>query len=96
MPDPRPLPTHLAELERRVIQLETSGGGGGGYDGRMEARVAKLEAAIGHIESDMKDLKADVREVRSNARTDFMITWGALIAGFVGMAGMMAKGFHWL
>ena len=96
MPEAKPLPTRFAELERRVVQLERTGAGGAGYDDGMEARVAKLQAGLEHIQSDMKDLKGDVREVRSNARTDFIITWAALIAGFVGIAGMMAKGFHWL
>lgn len=62
----------------------------------MEARVAKLEAAAEHIQSDVRDVKADVRELRVNARTDFFITWGGMIAGFLGIAGLIAKGFHWL
>jgi hypothetical protein len=62
----------------------------------MEARIAMLEAAVQPIQHDVKDVKADVRELRQNARTDFFITWGALIAGFLGLAALMARGFHWL
>jgi hypothetical protein len=66
------------------------------YDAGMEARVARLEASIEHIQSDVKDIKSDVRELRANGRADFFVTWGALIVGFLGIAGLMAHGFHWL
>lgn len=69
---------------------------GGGDDGGMEARVAKLEAAVEHIEKDIRDIKQDVREMRSDMRSDFRLHFGALIAVAIGLAGMMAHGFHWL
>jgi hypothetical protein len=69
--------------------------GGGTFDG-MEPRVAKLEAAVEHIQRDIGDIKADVRALRDNARSDFHIVFGALIAVALGLAGMMARGFHWL
>ncbi len=59
----------------------------------MEARVAKLEVAVEYIQRDIADLKADVRAIRT---TDFRLTFGAIIAVALGMAGLMAKGFHWL
>jgi hypothetical protein len=62
----------------------------------MEARIAKLEAVVEHIQSDLGDIKRDIREIRSDARTDFRVTWGAMIFGFLGLAGLMARGFHWL
>lgn len=62
----------------------------------MEARVAKLEAAMEYVQRDIGEIKTDIKEIRSNARTDFFVTWGSMIAGFLGLAGMMAKGFGWL
>lgn len=72
------------------------GGDGGGYDAGMEARLAKLEAAAEFVHRDLTEIKADLREVKRDARTDFRITWGAMIAGFVGLAGLLAKGFGWM
>jgi hypothetical protein len=75
-------------------------GGGGGDDGGMEARIAKLEAAQEFIQRDVKELKDDVRAVRTDITairtTDFRLLFGAIIAVALGLAGMMAKGFHWL
>lgn len=74
--------------------------GGGGDDGGMEARIAKLEAAQEFIQRDVKELKDDVRAVRADITairtTDFRLIFGAIIAVALGLAGLMAKGFHWL
>lgn len=83
--------TRLERVEQRI-----ESGGGPPYDGGMEARVAKLEAGLEFVQRELSDIKADTREIKKDARTDFRITWGALIAGFLGIAGLMAKGFLWL
>jgi hypothetical protein len=62
----------------------------------MEARVAKLEAGVEHLQSDLKDVKSDVRDMRKEAREDFRILFGAIIVATIGLAGLLAKGFHWL
>lgn len=69
--------------------------GDGTFDG-MEARLAKVEAALEHVGREMADVKTDVRSLRDQARTDFRITFTAIIAVALGLAGLMAKGFHWL
>ena len=68
----------------------------------MEARMAKVEAGIEHIQSDivkingdLRDIKVDVREIRNEAREDFRLLFGALILSSLGLAALMAKGFHW-
>lgn len=75
-------------------------GGGPPHDGGMEARVAKLEATVEFIQRDIKELKDDMRAVRSDISsirtTDFRILFGAIITVALGLAGLMAKGFHWL
>lgn len=62
----------------------------------MEARVAKLEASMEHVQRDIADIKADLRAIRGEARTDFRLLFAALITVALGLAGLMAKGFHWL
>lgn len=62
----------------------------------METRVAKLESDVGHMLSTLGDIKADVRELGRDARSDFRLLFGAIIAVALGLAAMMAKGFHWL
>jgi hypothetical protein len=69
----------------------------------MEARVAKLEAGMEYVQRDLADIKITLRahdgkfdSLRDRMETDFRVTWGAIIIGFLGMAGLMAKGFGWL
>ena len=69
---------------------------GGGDDGGMEARIAKLEASVSHLERDMGELRADVREIKRDQRADFRLLFGALITVALGLAALMAKGFKWL
>jgi hypothetical protein len=71
-------------------------GGGGPRDPGMEVRVAKLEAHIEHIQQDVEEIKSDIREIKRDARTDFRLPFGALIFVAIGLAGLMAKGFHWI
>jgi hypothetical protein len=60
------------------------------------ARIAKLEAAMEYIQSDLKEIKTDTREIKRDAREDFRVLAGLIILGVLGLAGIIAKGFHWL
>ncbi|EAA9053032.1 hypothetical protein AB654_23260 [Salmonella enterica] len=62
----------------------------------MEARVAKLESDVAHIDSTLQEMKGDMREMRRDLRSDFRILFGALITVAIGLAGIMARGFHWI
>ncbi|MCC8421483.1 hypothetical protein J8V12_11130 [Photorhabdus thracensis] len=62
----------------------------------MEARVARLESDVEHIKKSIDEVKTDVREMRKDARSDFRLLFGAIIAVALGLAGLMAKGFHWI
>lgn len=73
---------------------ETLFRGGGGNS--MEARVARLESHVEHIDTTLSDIKQDIRDIKKDAKSDFRILFGALIAVALGLAGLMAKGFHWL
>ncbi|MET0970074.1 MAG: hypothetical protein ABWY18_12795 [Tardiphaga sp.] len=71
-------------------------GGSDGTSGGMEARLAKVEAALEHIGREATDIKLDVRTLREHAPADFRILFGAVIAVALGLAALMAKGFHWI
>ncbi|WP_024278602.1 hypothetical protein [Xanthobacter sp. 126] len=62
----------------------------------MEARVAKLEASSDHLVRSVDGLRIDVREAKCGAERDFRILFGAIVAVALGLAYMMAKGFHWI
>jgi hypothetical protein len=83
---------------KQPVDIDDSGGGGD--DGGMEARIAKLEAGQEFIQRDVKELKDDVRAMRADVNyirtTDFRLLFSAIIAVAVGLAGLMAKGFHWI
>lgn len=70
--------------------------GGDGTSGGMEARLAKVEATLEHIGREIVDVRQDMRALRTEARTDFRLLFGAVIFVALGLAGLMAKGFHWL
>ena len=87
----RQLPDMIQRLQRLLVA-----GGGGGHDGYMEARVAKLEASAEYIQREIADLKLEVRSLRNMAVTDFRVLFGAIIAATLGLAALMARGFHWI
>lgn len=73
------------------------------YDEMMEARLARIETRLEHVEHgvgelriDMRELRDDMREIRRDHRSDFRLLFGAIIAVALGLASLMAKGFHWL
>jgi len=76
-----------------------------GKDGRngMISRMAKLESDVAHIQSDVREIRQDLREIRQDfkeiraeARTDFRVLFGALIAVAIGLSALMARGFGWI
>lgn len=84
-----------------VLKADFGGRGGGGSTiPPMEARVAKLETAVEYIQRDISELKDEVRGMRGDIAsirtTDFRILFGAIITVALGLAALMAKGFHWL
>lgn len=94
MSDPKVM--QLVPKAPRRAPSDIDHGNGGGDDGGMEARLAKLEAFAEHSVREMAELRADVREIKRDQRADFKLQFGALIAATVGLAGLMAKGFGWL
>ncbi|WP_254920941.1 hypothetical protein [Photorhabdus luminescens] len=85
---------HYIDFPVSSRMKENGGGNSGGGD--MESRVAKLESDVEHIKKSIDEVKADVREIKRDARLDFRLLFGAIIAVALGLAGLMAKGFHWI
>ena len=69
---------------------------GGGDNGGMEIRISKLEVAVEYIKRDISEIKSDVKSLRDKVDSHFLITGAMIIATALGLAGLMAKGFHWL
>jgi hypothetical protein len=92
-------PTIFAIGDEALMNVAEKVGGGmgtGAGGGNIDARIAKLEACVEHIQSDVQDIKADIRDFKKDASRDFRILFGAIIFVTLGLAGLMAKGFHWL
>jgi hypothetical protein len=43
---------------------------------------------------DIAELKAGMKDLRTELRTDFRWLLGLMVAGFGGLLGVMAQGFH--
>lgn len=89
------LQKRLAELQAQQRDLPAFKSGGSDGSG-IEARIAKLEASVEHIQKDAADIQTDLRTIRDNARIDFRLLFGAILSVSLGLAGLMARGFHWL
>lgn len=63
--------------------------------GHVETRLAVVETKMSTLETAAIRLDAAVVRLQDNSRTDFRLTFGAIIATALGLPGMMAKGFHW-
>ncbi|KJV33228.1 hypothetical protein VI08_11705 [Luteibacter yeojuensis] len=74
-----------------------------GHHAPLDARVSKLETAMDYVRDDIRNLRLELRDTRNelrgeihDVRTDVRLVLGSLITVGLGLAGMMAKGFHWL
>ena len=63
---------------------------------RLETMVSRLDALLEVSEKRLALLEQDLREHRHNMRVEFRVSYGVMIAGFLGLAGIMARGFGWL
>jgi hypothetical protein len=65
-------------------------------DGGTEARVAKLQEAIEDVQRDIAEIKTELLALRSNIRSYLRWVLAELLAVALGLAALLAKGFHWL
>lgn len=71
-------------------------GSGGPHTPDMEARVAVLEQIAKITAETLSEVKSKLRILRENHDRDFRLTFAAVVTVALGLAGLMAKGFHWL
>jgi hypothetical protein len=101
-----PICEFAAETEMDGVN-NLAGGGSSPHDPGMEARVAVLEEiasatkhAVAGLQQEVHDLRTETSRrdeaLRDAIETDFRVMFGALITVALGLAALMAKGFHWL
>jgi len=85
-------------VDAKLIEL----GGAGPHDPGMEARVAVLEEIASTLKASLIEIKTGQEKLREVHDRDFRLTFGAIISVALGLAGLMlglagliAKGFHW-
>lgn len=71
-------------------------GGGGSDGGSMLARIAMLEQIAENTKTTLGLIQSDLREVRNHQERDFRFLFGVIIAVALGLASLMAHGFHWI
>lgn len=77
-----PVPPYAADIEARVAVLE---------------QIAKdTKDILTEMKQDIRGVRQEIKEVRQDQRSDFPLLFGAIIAVALGLAGLMARGFHWL
>ncbi|HEY3597580.1 MAG TPA: hypothetical protein VGL08_08730 [Paraburkholderia sp.] len=57
----------------------------------METRTTKVETSLENVQQNVDLLRGDIKDLRKSQRSDFHITW----TGLIGLAAILAKGFHW-
>lgn len=95
--DPLPSASQNAAMEARLARLET-------HTEHINANVADLRSGAVRLEAKMDqgfarlDAKMDQGFARLDAKIDrhFLILGSTIVSLAIGMAGLMAKGFHWL
>lgn len=83
------IPTEYPAMENRLNRLELTAA-------QIDNRLVRVEVTAEHVKEDLRDLRVEVRGVRDQARVDFRLLFGALISLALGMAALLAKGFHWI
>ena len=85
-------PPHDPGMEARVAVLEE-------IASATKQGIAGLRQDLGELrnETSRRDegLRQEIRELRTVQERDFRIMFGALITTALGLAALLAKGFHW-
>lgn len=80
---------------RKIIEKDGGGNDNGGMDD-LAPRVAVLEQIAKDTQGVLKEIKDDLRAMRTSQERDFRLLFGAIITVTLGLAGLMAHGFHWI
>ncbi len=86
-------------MEARIAKLEA----GVEY---LQREVAEIKADVRETCGELREIRSDISAVRIDMSIGlrgthdftlrlFLMTWVGLIATAMGLAGLMARGFHW-
>lgn len=93
-------PPHDGGMEARVAKLEATAEYILRDVGEIKTDLKSTNAAVAAFAADVnrefKAVDGEFKAVRAEAKSDFQKLFGALIAVALGLAGIMAKGFHWI
>lgn len=62
----------------------------------LNERVARVEEKINGFDRRLDLVEKDLRELIKKVDSHFMILSGMIMTVALGLAGLLAKGFHWL
>jgi hypothetical protein len=66
---------------------------GSGYS--FDVRLAVLEQIAKDTKDVLSEIKQDLKDIRSDQRADFRLLFGCIVTVALGLAGLIAHGFHW-
>jgi hypothetical protein len=66
---------------------------GAGYG--VEVRLAVMEQIAKDTKDILVEIKQDLKEIRADQKADFRLLFGCIVTVAIGLAGLMAHGFHW-
>jgi hypothetical protein len=61
----------------------------------ISERVIRLEEKLSGVDKRLELVEKDLRSLSSKVDSHFLVLAGMIIGLGVGLAGLMAKGFHW-
>jgi hypothetical protein len=67
----------------------------GHSDGNENCSTASTGQALADLRNEVRETNRRADALRDAVETNFRITFGALITTTLGLAALMAKGFHW-
>jgi hypothetical protein len=97
--EPYPFPSKLAELDRRVEQLETGGGGGDPpHNDLMEARIKALEDFAGQAKERLARIEATMatKEDVTNLRAEMHKALNEQTWKIIGAFALLASVVFWI
>ena len=62
----------------------------------LSERVIRVEEMLSGVDARLQLVEKDLRALASKVDSHFIVLAGMIIALGLGLAGLMAKGFHWL
>lgn len=62
----------------------------------VEVRIGALEVEVRHLNEKLHGMDTRIRGAGEKADKHFYMLSGMIIAGLLGLAAIMAKGFHWI